>query len=456
MAQLRRRGRGFLAADDLELALAGLREKEQGEAGDQDDQRDEAGHAGDVARLAGPLADQRQAGGPAERLHERQPGRRRAAVRGREQLGREGAHDDARGGVAEHEAGPRQRQDPARAVVERAGEGGEQGEKEEADAPPADVVSQAPGDDVADDADGAAEDEHQREHAGRPVVHLEREVAGELVHRRLTGGEQASHDRQAEGARRVRTRQADHRPQPAREARRGGIARGVAVKAVGLLDAAAQEGKQQEGDHADGVQRAPAVGQVLDRGEQAGAQAVAAGRERAEHADRPAAVGGGELLGDDDHRHRGGADHEDPRRHLGGDELGGGLGEGGADGADAEAGDGDEEDAAPADAVGERHQEERRHRPELDQGEKAAEVALLQVQVVGDELQRRRQHGIVVLLEEQGERDQAEEAHQARLDVGHAAQERRNPPRVAERRTILGHGADRNGHPGWCPAEKGA
>jgi len=46
--------------------------------------------------------------------------------------------------------------------------------------------------------------------------------------------------------------------------------------------------------------------------------------------------------------------------------------------------------------------------------------------------QRRGEHRDVVRLEEERERDEAQERNEPRIDGGDAAEERRDPPRVSE------------------------
>ena len=97
---------------------------------------------------------------PAERLHEGDPARRRAAVRGREELGREGADDHGAGRLAEDEGGEADGHRPAGPLVEEEGGGGKAAEKDGADDATADAVAEPSGDDVADDPDAAGDEDH--------------------------------------------------------------------------------------------------------------------------------------------------------------------------------------------------------------------------------------------------------------------------------------------------------
>src|SRR5262249_60338555 len=70
----------FVMADRFELLAIGLGQCEQRERGAEYCDRDQAGHARDVARCARAEPDKRDTEGPADRLHERQPRCRGAAV----------------------------------------------------------------------------------------------------------------------------------------------------------------------------------------------------------------------------------------------------------------------------------------------------------------------------------------------------------------------------------------
>ena len=172
---------------------------------------------------------------------------------------------------------------------------------------------------------------------------------------------------------------------------------------------------------------------MLDRREERGAEAVAAGRERPQHAERPAAMRRREFLRDDDDRHHR-AEHEGgPGEHLHRHELGGRADERRADGGDAARDDTREEDPPPPDAIGERRQEERRNRPEANQAERSAEVVLGDPELVGDVLEGRRAHGEIVRLEEEREGDQTEQPELAFLERRDASEKRGDPPGTAHR-----------------------
>ena len=103
----------------------------------------------------------------------------------------------------------------------------------------------------------------------------------------------------------------------------------------------------------------------------------------------------------DDHEgHRGAGHHEHPREHLHRDELRDARRERGGAARDRDADHRDQEEPAPADAVGERNEQEGRQRAEVHEAERAPEIRLGHREARGDLLERRRQRRLVEVLEE--------------------------------------------------------
>ncbi len=277
------------------------------------------------------------------------------------------------------------------------------------------------------------------------------EVAGELEHRDQPHRGHEAHQGDAGRARRVRACELHQRPGPPRLGSVRGAPR-VGLEAGGLGHPPTEPGEEQHRDQADEVQHPPPVGQLLAEGVEDHRQPVAADAERAEHADPPAAVLGGVLLGDH-HEGDGGARHEEgPREHLERDELLGGLAEAREERRHAGDHERAEEDPPAPDAVREGDHQEGRQRPHADHAQVEPEVRLRDGEVGRDVGQRGRQHGEVVLLEEERERDGAEQAQVLGLDaLGHPAQEGRDPPGVlpdgASSRAGSGFGVVRHGAP---------
>ena len=145
----------------------------------------------------------------------------------------------------------------------------------------------------------------------------------------------------------------------------------------------------------------------------------------------------GELLAHDHERGDRGRHDERAHHELADHELERRLRERGRERAEAHARDRDQEDPAPPDPIRERQQQERGQRAEPRRRGELALLRLVEPERRCDLRQRVAEHAEVVVLEEHRERDEAEHAQVRGLHaVGHAAQERRDPPGIPPREVI--------------------
>ena len=217
------------------------------------------------------------------------------------------------------------------------------------------------------------------------------------------------------------------------------------MEALSLRDATAEEREQQYRHQAEGVQSPPTEREVVHLGVEQGAESVAHGGERPQHADSPTPVRRWELLGHDDEGRGRSRDDEGPAQHLADDELLGGLRKGGQEGPDAEARHGDQKQAPAAQAICQRNHKEGGQGAEADGAGEQALRRLAQPEVARNSAQRRGEQRHVVALEEQSQGHDAEHGQVTFFDTSrYTPEKRRDPPGVAER------AGRRFGHLGGC------
>ena len=143
-------------------------------------------------------------------------------------------------------------------------------------------------------------------------------------------------------------------------------------------------GEDHQRTAADDVKRPPAERQKIDQRENERGEADAGGVHRAQRAGRPAAHARIDFFGDDDETERLFAIAENARQHLRGDELLGRLREGRRDGEKRFDEDGDQQQPAPSEDIGQRCDQKRSERGQAEEADRQADGVFRDVQAALD------------------------------------------------------------------------